>query len=89
MFLLNVQYVKSAPPDLQLWLPTQIIHPIGKDWAISMNTEVRLQDDISEFSRLVYKPALNYHFSFQYQSKASQETNFARSIPVGRLSVVT
>ena len=70
----------AADPDLQLWFPTQIVHPIGTDWAISMKTEVRLQDDISEFSRLVYKPALNYHFSpswtfstgYRYMDKANQ-----------------
>lgn len=53
----------ATEPDLQLWLPVQVIHPIEEDWSISMQTELRLKDDISEFSQLVYKPALNYHFN--------------------------
>ena len=57
---------KSAEPDLQLWAPVQFIHPIGEMWTASMQTELRLQDDISEFSQLVLKPALNFHLSETY-----------------------
>jgi len=53
----------SSEPDLQLWFPVSFIHPVGEKWAVSMQTELRLKDDISEFSELVYKPALNYHFN--------------------------
>lgn len=60
-FLLGPKDANSADDDLQLWFPVQIVHPVGKEWAISMQTELRLKDDISEFGRLVYKPALHYH----------------------------
>jgi uncharacterized protein DUF2490 len=62
-FLLGANEVQSAAPDLQLWCPVQFVHPCGEKWAVSMQTELRLRDDISEFSQLVYKPALNYHFN--------------------------
>jgi hypothetical protein len=62
-FLLGTKDAKSAEPDLQLWFPVQFINPVGEDWSVSMQTELRLRDDISEFSQLVYKPALNYHFN--------------------------
>jgi hypothetical protein len=53
----------SAEPDLQLWFPAQFIHPCSENLSISLQIEPRLRDDISEFSQLVYKPALNYHFN--------------------------
>ena len=53
----------STEPDLQLWAPVQFIHPVGEKWAFSMQAETRLQDDISEFSQLVLKPAINHHFN--------------------------
>jgi hypothetical protein len=61
--LLGAGGAESADPDLQLWFPVQLIHPLSQQWSVSMQTELRLQDDISEFSELVYKPALNYHFN--------------------------
>jgi hypothetical protein len=54
---------QSAEPDLQLWFPIQLIHPLDAHWELSMQVEPRLQNDISEFSQLVYKPAVNYHFN--------------------------
>jgi hypothetical protein len=57
------QNAHSTEPDLQFWFPVQVIHPFAEDWSVSMQTEPRLKDDISEFSQLVYKPALNYHFN--------------------------
>lgn len=54
---------QSADPDFQLWSPIQLIHPIDERWEASMQIEPRLQSDISKFSQLVYKPAVNYHFS--------------------------
>lgn len=54
---------KASEPDLQLWFPTQFIHPFSECLSVSMQTEVRLKNDISEFSQLVYKPALNFHFN--------------------------
>ena len=59
----DIQSAVSTEPDLQLWAPVQLIHPVGEKWAISMQTEVRLQEDISEFSQLVLKPAINHHFN--------------------------
>jgi hypothetical protein len=59
--LLATKDAKSADDDLQLWLPFQIVHPFGEEWALSMQTELRLLDDISEFSQLGYTPALHYH----------------------------
>ena len=61
-FLLGAKEANCADPNLQSWFPVQIVHPFCEDWAVSMQTELRLKDDISEFSELVYKPALNYHF---------------------------
>ena len=58
--------VGSAEPDLQLWVPVQLIHPVGKKWAVSIQAETRLQDDISEFSQFVLKPAVNYHFNDRF-----------------------
>lgn len=58
-----VRYAHSQQPDLQMWMPVQFIHSCGEKWTVSMQTELRLQDDISEFSELVYKPALNHHFN--------------------------
>ena len=53
----------AADPDLQLWFPSQLIHPIDEHWAASMQIEPRLREDISEMSALIYKPAINYHFN--------------------------
>ena len=39
----------AADPDLQLWFPTQLIHPLGDRLSASMQTELRLQNNISEF----------------------------------------
>lgn len=61
--LLFAQEARSQKPDLQLWTPVQVIHRIDDDWTVSMQTELRLQDDISEFSELILKPALNHHFN--------------------------
>ncbi len=63
----------TAEEDLQFWFPTQIIHPLTDDLSVSMQAEIRLKDDISDFGELVLKPALNYHideqwgFSFGYK----------------------
>lgn len=59
----GTQKANCAEPDLQLWLPTQFIHPFSKSLSVSIQTEARLQDNISEMSELVYKPALNYHLN--------------------------
>ena len=61
-YLLGVGGTASADQDLQLWFPNQIVHPLTDDLTISMQVEGRFQDDISKFSQLVLKPALNYHF---------------------------
>ena len=49
--------------DLQFWFPVQMVHPFGDDWTVSMQTEFRFQDNMSEFSELVLKPAVNYHIN--------------------------
>jgi hypothetical protein len=54
---------QSADPDIQLWFPIQLIHPVDEHWELSMQVEPRLENDISDFSQLVYKPAVNYHFN--------------------------
>jgi hypothetical protein len=59
--LLGTMDAKSADDDLQFWFPVQIIHPVNDRLSLSMQTELRLKDDISEFSQLVYKPAVHYH----------------------------
>jgi hypothetical protein len=61
--LLSAADAKSANPDFQLWFPAQFIHQWGEKLTVSMQIEPRLEDDITEFSELVYKPALNYHFN--------------------------
>ena len=61
--LFGAKDAKGADPDLQLWFPVQFIHPFSEKLSVSMQTEVRLQNDISDFSELVYKPALNFHFT--------------------------
>jgi len=61
--LFGTQEAKSTEPDLQLWMPVQLIHPVGEKWAVSMQAETRLKEDISEFSQLVLKPAINHHFN--------------------------
>ncbi len=53
----------SADSDLQLWAPVQFIQPVGEAWTLSLQTELRLKDDISETDELIYKPAVNYHFN--------------------------
>jgi hypothetical protein len=55
--------VQAAERDLGLWIPVQFIHPFGEAWSVSLQTEVRLKDNISEFSELILKPAINYHFN--------------------------
>jgi hypothetical protein len=83
MCLIYTQQASSTEPDLQLWFPVQLIHQVGEKWAVSMQTEVRLQDDISEFSQLVLKPALNYHFNqtfalsvgYKYIDKYQEKAN--------------
>ncbi len=61
--LVDTKQVTSADSDLQLWFPVQFIHPVGEVWAFSMQTELRLQNSISDVSELIYKPAVNYHFN--------------------------
>jgi hypothetical protein len=61
--LLGAAYARSADQDLQLWMPVQVIHRVNEKWAVSMQVELRLQDNISEFSELVLKPALHYHLN--------------------------
>jgi hypothetical protein len=61
--ILGSQDAYSTEPDLQLWVPVQFIHPVGEKWAVSMQAETRLKEDISEFSQLVLKPAINHHFN--------------------------
>ncbi|MCO8123735.1 DUF2490 domain-containing protein [Stieleria sp. TO1_6] len=63
-------------------MPVQVVHPMGGQWVASMQTEVRLKDDVSEFSELILKPALNLHlndrfaFSFGYKyNDKYQEAN--------------
>jgi hypothetical protein len=63
VFLLASGRAVAADDDLQFWFPVQVVHPFGDSWTVSMQAEVRLQDDISEFDELVLKPALNYHFN--------------------------
>lgn len=53
----------AAEQDLQLWFPVQVIHPITEKWALSMQVELRLQDDITEFSEFIVKPGLHYHLT--------------------------
>jgi hypothetical protein len=55
--------VLADDEDLQLWSPIQIIHAITDDVSLSMQIEGRFQRDISKFSELVLKPAVNYHFN--------------------------
>jgi hypothetical protein len=44
------KWATAADDDLQSWFPMQLVHPVDEQWSLSMQTEVRLQDDISEFS---------------------------------------
>lgn len=60
-FLLGTKDAKSADNDLQLWFPVQVVHPFDDEWTVSMQTEPRLKDDISEFSELVFKSGVHYH----------------------------
>lgn len=53
----------AAEEGLRFWMPVQVIHPLTDKLSFSMQAEIRLQDDISEFSELVLKPGLNYHFN--------------------------
>jgi hypothetical protein len=61
--VISSECAAAADNDLQLWSPMQFIYPVGQTWDISMQVEPRLQENISEFSQLVYKPAINYHFN--------------------------
>lgn len=61
--LLNTGEARAQDADLQMWFPVQLIHSCGDRWSVSMQAEIRLQDDISEYSQLVLKPAINYHFN--------------------------
>lgn len=60
--LLDTKEAIAADSDLQLWAPVQFIQPIGEAWTLSLQTELRLQNDISDMRELIYKPAVNYHF---------------------------
>jgi hypothetical protein len=48
--LLGASEVRSADNDLQSWFPLQFVHPFDEKWTGSMQAELRLKDDISEFS---------------------------------------
>jgi hypothetical protein len=52
--------VWAADQDFQLWAPFQIIHPLTDKWDVSMQTEIRMREDVSDFSQLVLKPAANF-----------------------------
>jgi hypothetical protein len=51
---------RAADSDFQLWAPVQVVHSINDAWDLSMQVELRLRDDISDFSQLVLKPAANF-----------------------------
>ena len=52
----------AAEQDLQFWFPVQVIQPIKEKWALSVQAEIRLEDNISEFSEFVVKPGLHYAY---------------------------
>ena len=74
---------RAADQDLQLWFPVQVVHPVKETWALSMQAEVRLQDDITEFSQLVLKPGVHYHLNpawaftagYKYIEKGGNQAN--------------
>jgi hypothetical protein len=63
VLLIDTKEATPADGDLQLWFPVQFIHPVGEAWSFSMQTELRLQNSISDISEIIYKPAVNYHFN--------------------------
>ena len=78
---LEVPAARAADQDVQMWFPVQIIHPFGEAWTVSMQTELRLQDSLHEFSELVLKPGLHYHpneswtFSVGYKFQDKYESS--------------
>lgn len=59
----NTKDASCAGPDLPSWFPVRAVHSFDENWTVSMQTELRLRDDIFEISQFAYKPALNYHFN--------------------------
>ena len=49
--------------DTQQWTTLRVNHSIGERWAASLQSEVRFDNDISEYRRTMLLPALHYTFS--------------------------
>lgn len=70
---------QSAEQDLNLWSVFSFHHQFNDRWATSFQTEIRVQDDISEMDAVILKPGVYYAFSeivslgagYKYQSKFS------------------
>ena len=87
--------------DTQQWTTVRINHPIGDRWAVSLLSQVRFDDDVSDYKSVTLKPAVhvafaqNWHLGlgYKYQDKnggsvehaAWQEAAFAPSF--GKLAL--
>lgn len=58
---LSVPAARAADKDTRLWVPVQLINPYSDAWTVSMHTELRWQDNLSEFGDLILSPAIHYH----------------------------
>jgi hypothetical protein len=87
--------------DVQQWTSVRINHPIGDRWAVSLASEVRFDDDVSDYKSFSLKPAVHVAFArhwhlglgYKYEDKdggsdeqaAWQEAAFAQSF--GKLAL--
>ena len=49
--------------DTQQWTSIRINHPIGEGWAVSLKSQVRFDDDVSEYKSVYLKPAVHVSFA--------------------------
>ena len=56
----------GAEQDFQSWNVVEYTHRIDDSWALGMQGEVRLEDNISQYSEIILKPAAYYYFSDEF-----------------------
>lgn len=76
---------QGADQDLNLWSVFFLGHHFDDRWAVSFQTEVRAQDDITMLDAVILKPGVYYHFSdhvgvgvgykFQAKNEAANEND--------------
>ena len=98
---LTASAAADTESDTQQWTSIRIKHPIGERWAVSLKSQVRFDDDVSEYKSVYLKPAVHVSFAshwhlglgYKYEDKrggseeqaAWQEAAFTHSL--GKLTL--